>query len=267
MSVGAACWTKLRHTGLAIAIGALISACPARPASASIPYVLDTFSAYNVGCYDDCDCAVRTYPLAGTFQLRFVEESPLYTTYAVDDFKAVFERDGESVPVVGSGEYIVGGEVQVVNQLRLTLRIGDVEQSFDSGLTPGGLSFPGIKISVAVRGFACFDTVVDVFAEPSPAAVDRASLNVGLRIAPMPFREATDLIVSLPDACPIDIVIVDGQGRRVCTLARRAWLEQGAHRFRWNGRASDGTVVPPGIYFARVRWGGVVLNRSLIKLD
>ena len=77
---------------------------------------------------------------------------------------------GVDTQVTGSGTYRVGGEVAVLQQMTLKLKVGNEQpQAFDSGLVPAGSSFPEIDITVSVNGMVCFDTVTGIRSRPVPA--------------------------------------------------------------------------------------------------
>jgi subtilisin-like proprotein convertase family protein len=63
------------------------------------------------------------------------------------------------------------------------------------------------------------------------------------------FRVATERLA-------IEAAIFDTSGRRVRTLSAGG-LEPGVHTARWDGRNDGGESVAPGVYFARLVWGGV----------
>lgn len=70
--------------------------------------------------------------------------------------------------ITGSGTYRVGGEVALVQQLSLDLRIGRGPVThFDSGLVGGASSFPGIDLEISMNGGTCLDTVIDLHAKPA----------------------------------------------------------------------------------------------------
>jgi hypothetical protein len=249
----------------AIALVAAL-ATGARAGEPAVPYQLEAGSSYDVGCNGPCDCAVTRYPLSGTFELRRVDENPLYTTYAVEAFAVAFERAGRTVTIVGTGEYRHGGEVAIQHQLQLDVAIdGDTHLLFDSGWVGGGSEFPEIRIATAAWQFACIDTVISLVARPATAGVDPFA-SAAARAVPNPFHALTELRFALARAAAADVVILDGQGRAVRTLLARAPLGAGDHRVGWDGRADDGSTARPGVYIARVRAGERVWHRRLIKL-
>jgi hypothetical protein len=78
---------------------------------------------------DDCPaCGRPTYqaPMRGSFDLRLLSQGPLFTDYAVEhiDFRAS-SPTGEDYRIVGEGTYRIGGEVAVVQNMFLPVRIDD----------------------------------------------------------------------------------------------------------------------------------------------
>src|SRR5512140_3032422 len=76
---------------------------------------------------DDCPiCARPTIlaPLTGTFTLRFLDQNPLYTRYALTGISFhAGAQTGVEYKVVGSGIYQIGGEVAVLQDLFLDVAI------------------------------------------------------------------------------------------------------------------------------------------------
>jgi hypothetical protein len=135
-------------------------------------YRLESGSSFSRGCYPPCLCAIfTTEDIRGTYRLAFDHEDPLFKWYRVENVNWVVTLGGVDTRITGSGTYRVGGEVAVLQQLTLTLKVGDEQpQAFDSGLVPGDSSFPEINIAVSVNGMVCFDTVIDIRSKPVPAA-------------------------------------------------------------------------------------------------
>jgi hypothetical protein len=81
---------------------------------------------------DDCPICDRMpiiRPLRGTFQLRLLQEGPLFSTYAVENVSfTAGDTNGPNYKVVGHGTYRVGGEVALQQYLFLEVFI-------DNGLT------------------------------------------------------------------------------------------------------------------------------------
>jgi hypothetical protein len=75
------------------------------------------------------------------------------------------------------------------------------------------------------------------------------------RPTPNPSAGATLLRFSLPQAGVARIEVMDLAGRRV--WGSEAMFAPGAHSVQWDGRDSQGAVVPAGVYFVRLAtpWG------------
>jgi hypothetical protein len=82
---------------------------------------------------------------------------------------------------------------------------------------------------------------------------------------PNPFSRETAFTLELVQAAEATVTIFDLRGRVVATL-HRAPLEAGPHVFRWDGRQSDGSAAPNGIYFYHATVGGQSLSRKLILM-
>ena len=83
-----------------------------------------------------------------------------------------------------------------------------------------------------------------VFASVS---LDRRQLNATL-------GDSASLTVTLRRAGTLDVVVVDRDGFPVRQLATASAAPAAASRFTWDGRASDGRVVPDEAYSFRVEW-------------
>ena len=60
-------------------------------------------------------------------------------------------------------------------------------------------------------------------------------------------------VVRVGDDSPAEVSVYDLAGRLVRRLIERREVSTGAHALRWDGRDQLGEVVPPGIYYARLR--------------
>jgi len=97
--------------------------------------------------------------------------------------------------------------------------------------------------------------VVDV--EDEPALPVRATLSTGY---PNPFSSEATIEFELPAAADVELDVFDILGRRVVTLADGTY-PAGAHRV-----TLDGSRLPSGTYFYRMRTGDTETARSLIRL-
>ncbi|MBM3317653.1 MAG: hypothetical protein FJY75_07350, partial [Candidatus Eisenbacteria bacterium] len=83
--------------------------------------------------------------------------------------------------------------------------------------------------------------------DPAPAGARPAALR-----AANPARGDSRLSLSLARAAEVDLGVYDLQGRLVRRLLAGP-LQAGSHALAWDGRADDGGLLPPGVYFARLR--------------
>lgn len=240
---------KLRFPILAFAfvVATLASAGPA----GAVPYVLEKGSTFEYGCFDPCECPILLAgDVRGSFALDYLHSDPLYAHYAVKDVAWKIPRGDHTIGVTGSGEYRIGGEFALTQQLVLDLSVGGGPiQHFDSGLRVGGIDFPAIDIAVAVHGFYCYDTSFVIQAVPATAGVPNVPAAPGIRaVRPNPFRDLTVVDFALAAPGRAFLGVYDAQGRRVRVLVSGT-LAAGPHRVSWDGVADDGTKAPAGLYF------------------
>ena len=60
-------------------------------------------------------------------------------------------------------------------------------------------------------------------------------------------------VVRVGDASPAEVLLYDLSGRLVRRLLEERKISTGVHVLRWDGRDHSGEVVPPGIYYVRLR--------------
>ena len=68
---------------------------------------------------------------------------------------------------------------------------------------------------------------------------------------PNPFNPSTRIVFDLPDNSEVNVAIFDVQGKMVYEIAN-GFMLAGKHIAIWNGRSSDGKILPSGIYFTRI---------------
>ena len=68
-----------------------------------------------------------------------------------------------------------------------------------------------------------------------------------------------------PEGGALDLGIFDLSGRRI----RQLHGASSPVRFEiaWDGKAEDGTRIPPGLYFARARQGAQEVKQVLIRVE
>jgi len=89
--------------------------------------------------------------------------------------------------------------------------------------------------------------------------------GVHLSSAPNPAPRGTVIHYSLPSRAPISLDVFDVRGRLVRSL-QSGMFAAGAHEAYWDGRATGGERVGPGVYFARLAAGSHVEARARIVL-
>ena len=169
----------------------------------SVAYQLDPDTSYLQGCFPPCLCPLMIgVPIKGTFLLTPTGFDGLYNTYAITNISWIFSINRTNLFVTGSGAYKVGGEVALEQELSLDLHLGaSLLEHFDSGLVPVSISFPDIKVSIAMNRQVCYDEAFNVNASPVPvpqvhlgfASTNRIVLSWPLAAAPFILQESSDL--------------------------------------------------------------------------
>jgi hypothetical protein len=119
-----------------------------------------------------------------------------------------------------------------------------------------GLYVEPVTTSDALIGIGVPITAV---ASPPPPRAPR------VRAHPNPARAGTTLELELPEACALEVCVVDVLGRAVRHL-ERARAEPGARRVTWDGRDDAGRPVAPGLYRGLVRAGAREAGVALVVL-
>jgi flagellar hook assembly protein FlgD len=86
-----------------------------------------------------------------------------------------------------------------------------------------------------------------------------------LSMYPNPVTSASTMSFEQLQASNVRVQVFDLQGRLVRTLADE-WRAAGTQRFRWDGRANNGSVAGTGIYFARVEAGTWVATQRIVRV-
>ena len=88
--------------------------------------------------------------------------------------------------------------------------------------------------------------------------------SFSLRAFPNPLEtgQSMQIILSLPTTGPIEVTIYDVRGGKVRDLFAGKASESLMH-FHWDGRNNDGLAARSGVYFCRVRTGGVIVSRKV----
>jgi hypothetical protein len=82
-------------------------------------------------------------------------------------------------------------------------------------------------------------------------------------VSPNPVRNVTHIGYALPFEAPVELRILDLQGRAVALLAQGI-TPAGRHDVLWNGRTSGGDATSAGMYFVQLRTNGRTFTRRLV---
>jgi flagellar hook assembly protein FlgD len=105
--------------------------------------------------------------------------------------------------------------------------------------------------------------------EKTNTAVQAADLNLqpGLFLAqnsPNPFTSQTNIAYTLPAGShQMRLGVYDTHGRPVKTLAHQK-QEAGGYQVFWNGAATNGKLLPAGVYLCRLEAGNLVKTRKMV---
>ncbi len=95
-----------------------------------------------------------------------------------------------------------------------------------------------------------------------------AELPGALRLGrnyPNPFNPSTVIPVQLDEAGEIVMSVIDVSGREIRVL-HEGHLDAGSHELRWDGRDTEGRVMPSGVYLARATGAAGSSTRRLVML-
>ncbi|MEL6615723.1 MAG: FlgD immunoglobulin-like domain containing protein, partial [Bacteroidota bacterium] len=110
-----------------------------------------------------------------------------------------------------------------------------------------------IPVALAMRG-------------TTPVSTEAPDAARGLALlpnAPNPFGRETALRLSLPEAAPVTLDVLDARGRRVARLVDRQMLS-GTHAVVWDGTQSDGTPAASGVYLAVLTADGETVTQRML---
>ncbi len=82
---------------------------------------------------------------------------------------------------------------------------------------------------------------------------------------PNPFNRTTNISFSLSQAVPVELVIVDAEGRLIKRLAREEF-PAGTYVYAWDGTDHGGRSVAPGVYLCTLNAEGRKLTQKLLVI-
>jgi hypothetical protein len=245
----------------------------ARPATAQvldpIQYALFSRSDLGYGCDGPCACPfVFSGPLTGTFTFYRTAVDPLFTHYALLNIVWHYTVPGTTklATITGHGTYDIGGEVANMQRMQLDVTTdGVLAQHFDSGLVPARASFPAIDIDVRVQVNVCIDSVLHVIAGPQGTeSVPPGGPAMRLTASPNPTREGADVALTLPEAEPGEVTVLNVAGQSVAVLASGTF-PAGESRWHWDGRTASGTDAGAGVFWVRARLGTRTVTQGFVR--
>lgn len=89
--------------------------------------------------------------------------------------------------------------------------------------------------------------------------------RLALKTYPNPFNPNVTIQLKVATSGPVSVTIVDVAGRRVATLAERAF-PAGEHEVRWDGRNDNRAAVASGVYWVRAAMGNEVQTAKVTLL-
>jgi hypothetical protein len=99
-----------------------------------------------------------------------------------------------------------------------------------------------------------------------PASV--STLDPSLELAPAapnPFRDRTQLELTVSAPATVSAWVLDSAGRRVAPLQSRTHFPGGRHLLSWDGTDENGRALPAGVYYVRmVRDGAGSVDRRVV---
>ena len=96
-----------------------------------------------------------------------------------------------------------------------------------------------------------------------PAPMWRARLHMP---APNPSSASVSIAWELATRTPVELRIIDLQGRTVRLLAPSATHDAGRHIAQWDGRDDAARLAPAGVYFVRLATGQFTQTRRIARL-
>jgi hypothetical protein len=115
------------------------------------------------------------------------------------------------------------------------------------------------------QGWIPLSTPRIAFVSPMQARETPGDTPLAVSVSPNPFNPTTTISITVPQRSHVTLSIYDVAGRRVNTLVDRT-IERGVERIVWHGRDTSGNPVGTGVYFYRVRAGGIVSAGKLLLL-
>lgn len=127
----------------------------------------------------------------------------------------------------------------------------------------------GEDLRLASSGTSRFRLVIGDAARLAAARTgqDRSPNSVQLAVPhPNPFSGSATIAFALPQPTHVELAVFDVTGRSVREL-NSGGMSAGIHRLTWDGRASDGRQLSPGVYFVKLTVGEKSLTEKIVLLQ
>jgi len=105
-----------------------------------------------------------------------------------------------------------------------------------------------------------YNVGIDKYSIPSTGIGNRDPLS----IYPNPVKGEMVTHIHLSSPAKVFLYIINSTGRIERSLVGGKLYEAGSSKIVWDGRAGDGRIVPDGVYFAVMRFGGHSFTRKIV---
>ena len=86
-----------------------------------------------------------------------------------------------------------------------------------------------------------------------------------LKNHPNPFNPSTTITYHVVQSGPVTLSVYNLMGQRMATLVNKQQTA-GSHRLQWNGKLTNGSQAPAGIYILRLETGAQIMTRKISLL-
>ncbi|MCC6652260.1 MAG: hypothetical protein IT348_13990 [Candidatus Eisenbacteria bacterium] len=145
--------------------------------------------------------------------------------------------------------------------ISLPLPDGRVELDYevaDMGAEPGYLHFYRLEV-VKRDGSSVWSTPIRVELPPAARRLAWAAAR------PNPFASLVQVSLANPGRAHVNVVVHDLRGGVVSQLYEGD-LPAGTSRWTWDGRRSDGSTAPPGVYLIRASGDGAEATQRIVRV-
>ncbi len=116
---------------------------------------------------------------------------------------------------------------------------------------------------------ACAGALIGAVSAGCNSGLADAQLGAGtfaLRSRPSPFTAGAVIAFTLPRSQEVSLEVIDPAGRSLALLYQGV-LGAGEHQESWDGRGPGGSPLGSGVYFCRLRAGGITTALRLLRLQ